>query len=137
MVGEDLLGVVFGYGGGEPGGELLVPDEVVATDFDFVLMCELDEGVGVSEVVAGWGWAEGAELQGVLRDDEAVLLDEDAGEVFFAEVGGADGASGEEAALVGVGFEGVVAGDGGGGLLGGEGEGAGGPGRIGSGRFGG
>ena len=86
-----------------------MPDEVVAADLDFVLLGKVDEGVGVvEEILVGLG-LEGAELHGVFRDDEAVLLDENAGEFVVVQVWGADGASGQEAALVGVGFEGVLA----------------------------
>ena len=56
VVGEDLFRVVFGDCASEPGGELLVPDEVVAADFYVVLVGEVDEGVGIGEVVlAGLG----------------------------------------------------------------------------------
>ena len=58
----------------------------------------------------------------ILGNDDAVLVGEDLCEVVFVEVGGADGAAGEKTALVGLGFEGLGAGDGG---LGGEGKGQG------------
>jgi len=105
VVGEDLLGVVLGGDAFEPGGELGVPDEVVAADLDFVLLGKGDESVGVVEEILVGLWLEGAELQGVFWDDEAVLSGEDAGEVVVVQVLGADGASGEKAVLVGVGLE--------------------------------
>ena len=83
-----------------------MPDKVVAADLDVVLLGEGDQGVGVVEEVAVGLGLDGAELHGVFRDDETVLLGENAGEGVFAEVGGADGASGQQAAFAGVGFEG-------------------------------
>ena len=55
---------------------------------------------------------QGAELHRVFSDDQAVLLGQDPCESVVAEIGGADGASGEQAALAGVGFEGAAAVDG-------------------------
>ena len=54
-----LLGVVFGGGAGEPGGELLVPDKVVAADLDFVLLGRRRRGRRRRRSRRCRAWAEG------------------------------------------------------------------------------
>src|ERR1035437_7099718 len=86
-----------------------MPDKVVAADLHFMVLGKRDEGVGIGEVKGVGCGPQGAELHCVFCQYQVVLRGKNLCESVFAEIGGVDGTSGEQTAVVGAGLEGIAA----------------------------